>query len=77
MKKQITQLSNFLEHVDVVKLDSSGVFKYILIDIVDKRTQDKLTLVRGAFIRNQELRVSSRQPGQISARTEVEGGELR
>jgi len=47
MKKQVTQLSDFLKYADVVKLDPTGVFKYILIDVVDTRSQDKLTFVRG------------------------------
>jgi len=47
MKKQATQLADFLNYADVVKLDPTGVFKYILIDIIDNRTQEKITFVRG------------------------------
>ncbi len=43
--------------MEPVQLDSSGVFKYILIDVTDASSKKKLTFIRGLLTRNEGFQV--------------------
>lgn len=51
MKTKIGELNDFLKIIDRVKLDQAGVFKYILIDIIDNSSKKALTFIRGKLTR--------------------------